>query len=77
MDKKTFEQEMGHIKFGLGLGAALRYRNELRAVRATNMRGPNLHEEVLQNTLGAGNLNKIGAAPLEESNSSSLNLHKW
>lgn len=50
---------MGHMKYGLGIGASLRYANELRAVQQTgrlpSLRSSRLHEDVLRGKLGPGN----------------------
>lgn len=50
---------LGHIKYAQGLGASLRYSNELRAVQQVGrlpfLKSSNLHEDVLRGTLGAGN----------------------
>lgn len=58
-----FKQEdklaLGHIKYAQGLGASLRYANELRAVQQTGrlpfLKSSNLHEDVLKGKLGPGN----------------------
>lgn len=50
---------LGHIKYAQGLGASLRYSNELRAVQQVGrlpfLKSSNLHEDVLKGNLGAGN----------------------
>lgn len=49
---------LGHIKYAQGLGASLRYANELRAVQQTGrlpfLKSSNLHEDVLKGNLGPG-----------------------
>lgn len=50
---------LSHIKYAQGLGASLRYSNELRAVQQVGrlpfLKSSNLHEDVLRGTMGAGN----------------------
>lgn len=52
-----------HMKYAQGLGASLRYANELRAVsqvgRLAPLKSSNLHEDVLRGQLGAGSFNII------------------
>lgn len=50
---------LGHMKYAQGVGASIRYANELRAVQqpgrlAPFLRSSNLHEDVLRGNLGAG-----------------------
>lgn len=51
---------LGHIKYAQGIGASIRYANELRAVQQPGrmapafLRSSNLHEDVLRGNLGAG-----------------------
>lgn len=49
---------LGHIKFAQGIGASLRYANELRAVQQTGrlpfLKSSKLHEDVLRGELGPG-----------------------
>lgn len=57
--KPADKLDIGHVKFAQGLGAALRYSNELRAVQQVGrlpcLKSSNLHEDVLRGALGAGN----------------------
>lgn len=50
---------LAHMNYAQGLGASLRYANELRAVQQTGrlpfLKSSKLHEDVLRGTLGAGN----------------------
>lgn len=50
---------LGHMNYAQGLGASLRYANELRAVQQTGrlpfLRSSKLHEDVLRGNLGPGN----------------------
>jgi len=49
---------LGHMKFAQGLGASLRYANELRAVQQVGrlpcLKSSKLHEDVLRGNLGPG-----------------------
>lgn len=49
---------LGHMKYAQGLGASLRYANELRAVQQTGrlpfLKSSKLHEDVLRGNLGPG-----------------------
>lgn len=49
---------IGHMRYGLGFGASLRYVNELRATeqagRLPFLKSSNLHQDVLRGNLGPG-----------------------
>lgn len=49
---------MKNMKYAQGIGAAIRYANELHAVKQTNrlpfLQSSRLHEDVLRGNLGAG-----------------------
>lgn len=48
---------LGHINYAQGLGASLRYANELRAIQQTGrlfIKSSKLHEDVLRGNLGPG-----------------------
>lgn len=50
---------LGQMKYAQGLGASLRYANELRAVQQVGrlpfLKSSKLHEDVLRGNLGPGN----------------------
>lgn len=49
---------IGHMKYAQGVGAALRYANELKAVQQEGhlpfLRSSKLHEDILRGNLGPG-----------------------
>lgn len=67
---------LGHMKYAQGLGASLRFANELRAVQQVGrlpfLKSSHLHEDVLRGNLGAGNGFKDAFGEQEETSSSRL-----
>lgn len=78
--KSKFKPEdklaLGTIRFAQGLGASLRYANELHAVQQSGrlpfLKSSNLHEDVLKGKLGPGNVNAWALSEEEESGPSRL-----
>ena len=62
-EKSLFTEQdklnLSHIKYAQGLGASIRYANELRAVQQAPgrmfLQQSKLHEDVLRGNLGPGN----------------------
>lgn len=80
LDKINFKPEdklaLGHMKYAQGLGASLRYANELRAVQQVGrlpfLKSSQLHEDVLRGNLGPGNGFKNMFGDSEETSTSRL-----